>query len=365
MEFSVAGRLENGSIIAEVTVPKADETTQYAYYLCEKNQGVLEKRMYTGETTCSFQPPCAGQYYVRAYVRWREAGSPDYTIVAKNTKFIGIHSTKHLRYEELEQEDFQAERGIFYDILWDGLHYEFFIQSKPKSTQAIILGTGDVGQHPRPYFSRISWANEFPCTSIYYSDPASYLPPCTLGWGYGANDRWYLKDIAVLLQKILEKLNIRLEDTLFYGSSGGGFTAMLLASMFRSRASVINPQFIVENYHESHVKLMKQACLKEGETLIPERTNALALFQQTGYFPPLHVMQNIYSDRDIKTQITPFLEQLSANPMDCNGRLRLDFYADEGGHGAMPPKELCLRQMEEDLSLPIPQPVELSPAPDR
>lgn len=83
MEFSVAGRLENGSIIAEVTVPKADETTQYAYYLCEKNQGVLEKRMYTGETTCSFQPPCAGQYYVRAYVRWREAGSPDYTIVAK------------------------------------------------------------------------------------------------------------------------------------------------------------------------------------------------------------------------------------------------------------------------------------------
>ena len=191
------------------------------------------------------------------------------------------------------------------------------------------------------------------------------MKPCVLGWGYGTNDRWWLKDIAVLLQRILEKLNIRLEDTLFYGSSGGGFTAMLLASMFRSRASVINPQFIVENYHEAHVQLMKQACLKEGETLIPERTNALALFQQTGYFPPLHVMQNIYSDRDIKTQITPFLEQLSANPMDCNGRLRLDFYADEGGHNAMPPKELCLRQMAEDLSLPIPQPVEHSPAPDR
>ena len=33
MEFSVAGRLENGSIIAEVTVPKADETTQYACLL--------------------------------------------------------------------------------------------------------------------------------------------------------------------------------------------------------------------------------------------------------------------------------------------------------------------------------------------
>ena len=65
--------------------------------------------------------------------------------------------------------------------------------------------------------------------------------------GTATNDRWYLEQIAVLLGRILEKLDIPISNTLFYGSSAGGYMSMCLAAMLRSRVTVINPQFIVEN----------------------------------------------------------------------------------------------------------------------
>ena len=355
MEFSVASRLENSTIIAEVTAPEADENTQYAYYLYETQMGILEKRRYTTETSCSFHLTSPGYYYVKVFVRsWPEGKQGEYVQTSQKTKPVMLYPTKPVLYSQLEEEDFCSVDGTIYDILWDGVHFEFFIHYKPDSAQAVILGTGDVGQHPRPYFSRISWAKELPYTTIYYTDPTSYMPPCTIGWGYGTNDRWYLENIAVLLYQILKKLNISTSDTLFYGSSGGGYTSMLLASMFRSRATVINPQFIVENFWPNKVHALKSACLKKGEGLLPERLCVLSVFEKCSYFPALHIIQNIQAQRDIQTQLSSFLESLCNHPLDCTYRLNLEFYADDGGHGSMPPKEVCLRQIAEDLSRPLP-----------
>lgn len=366
MEFSVVSRLENGAIIAEVTVPEADKTTQYAYYLYEKNQGVLEKRMYTGETVCSFQPPSSGQYYVRAFVRsWPDGLQKDPVTVAKNSNTLTYYLTKSIPYERLNGESFRSTESTIYDILWNGVHFEFCIHYKPESTRAVILGTGDVGGTKfRPSFDRISWAKELPGTAIYYYDPTIYLGESTVGWGYGTNDRWYLEDIAYLLHTILTKLGISAENTLFYGSSAGGYMSMCLAAMLESRATVINPQFIVENFWPRLVERFKQSCLKEGEHLLPERTHAASVFQNENYFPPLHIIQNIRAERDVQTQLTPFLASLCSHPVDCGNRLNIEFYADDGGHGAMPSKETCLLQIEEDLSRPLPQSGELSPAPE-
>lgn len=365
MEFSVVSRLENGAIIAEVTAPEADKTTQYAYYLYEKTKGVLEKRMYTGETVCSFQPPSSGQYYVRAFVRsWPDGLQKDPVTVAKNSNTLTYYLTKSIPYERLNGERFRSTESTIYDILWNGVHFEFCIHYKPESTRAVILGTEDVGGTKfRPSFDRISWAKELPGTAIYYYDPTIYLGESTVGWGYGTNDRWYLEDIAYLLHTILTKLGISAENTLFYGSSAGGYMSMCLAAMLESRATVINPQFIVENFWPRLVERFKQSCLKEGEHLLPERTHAASVFQNENYFPPLHIIQNIRAERDVQTQLTPFLASLCSHPVDCGNRLNIEFYADDGGHGAMPSKETCLLQIEEDLSRPLPQSGELSPAP--
>ena len=356
MEFTVACRLENGKLVVEANAAKADETTQYAYYLCEESRGVLVKQMYISKNAFSFDLPDRGRYYVKVYVR-RRAGKAlgAYETTVKQTNIVTFYPVCALRYEEVAQRDFRVPEKIIYDILWNGVHFELFINYKPESRQAVIFGTGDIGSKAnRPSFDRISWADEVPGTAIYYFDPTIYLGESTLGWGYGTNDRWYLADIAALLKKILEKLNIPVSNTLFYGSSAGGFMSMGLAAMLRSRATVINPQFIVENFWPRLVNIMKKSCLKEGESLQAERTHVTAIFKGQGYFPLLHVIENIKSQSDFTMQLSPFLAELTEVSLNCTDRMNVELYSDPGGHGAMPPKEACLRHIAEDLARPLP-----------
>lgn len=364
MDFSPTIEVKHGYIYVAAAAPESAPTTRYAYYLYEKGQGLVEKRRYSDCATCLFRPFSPGSYYVKVFVRAPSsdpnggydistARTGKVSVPGKNTT-PSIYPTISLRYEELDDLVIPPRKSIIYNIAWNGVHYEFLIRHKPESTQALVLGTGAVGEHPRPYFARNSWAAEFPCTAIYYSDPTSYMGECHLGWGYGTNQRWYLEDIAILTLRILRKLKIQPEDTLFYGSSGGGFTSMLLASMFHSRATVINPQFFIENYRKLPVGQMKAVCLKAGETLIPQRSSISAMFEAVNYFPVLHIFQNILSSGDISLQLSPFLAKASTSKLSTEIPLRIDLYFKEGGHNAMPDKNVCIEQVTEDLACPLP-----------
>ena len=357
MEFTATSRLEKGKLVVEVNAPEADKTTQYAYYLCEKSRGVLAKQMYTGKSTFSFDLLDRGRYFVKTYVRRRNHGVVGtHETEIKNTNVVAFYPTCALRYEELAEKDVCVPEGIIYDILWRDVHFEFFVNYKPGSERAVILGTGDVGtKKSRPCFDRISWAGEMPGTAIYYFDPTIYLGESSLGWGYGTNDRWYLEEIAILLKKLLDKMDIPLSNTLFYGSSAGGFMSMGLAAMLRSRATVINPQFTVENFWPLLVDIMKKSCLKEGETLLSDRTHVVAIFEGQGYFPLLHIIENLKSQSDFTMQFSPFLVELTETSLPCTGRLNLELYSDQGGHNAMPSKAVCLDHIVKDLAQPLPE----------
>ena len=280
----------------------------------------------------------------------------EHTTTSKSSNIIQYYRTKSISYEELDTENFRSTEDVIYDILWDGVHFEFFIHYKPDSAYAVIFGNGGLNRTkknttPMPFFHRISWASRIPGTAIYYFDPTLYLGDLLAGYGYGTNDRWYLKQIAVLIDRILNKLNIPLTNTLFYGSSVGGFTSICLAAMLHSRATVINPRLNAEKTASRVVESLKENCLKEGETLLSERTNVMSVFQNEGYFPLLHIIQNIDDKFNMKTQIIPFLDQMSIEPMDCTGRLHFEFYFLEGGHNAGPPADVCLQQIADDMPL--------------
>lgn len=361
MNFSSTISVKQEHIMVDVTAPEALSTTRYAYYLCESTQGVVEKRGYSKDTVCLFQPPRAGKYYVKVFVRNYSKDAPNERVTtSKVTATVSFpaekppvritYPTVTLNYEALDQVQFEPGKGTIYDILWDGVHFEFFVHYKPDAPGCIIMGTGLVdSQRPRPYFSRISWAEDLPATAIYYSDPTSYKKGCHLGWGYGTNDRWYLMDIATLLKKLLSKLGIPLGQVLFFGSSGGGFTSILLASMFKSRALAINPQIFVENYKEAPVRALKNSCLKPGESLLPERVDVLAAFRHLGYFPHIHILVNLRSENDRDAQLLPFMRLLPHSASVSPERLHIDCYTAEGGHNAMPSKTRCLQLIGNDL----------------
>ncbi len=352
MEFTVTCSVQNGRITAKIDAPQATPSTAYAYYLYDNSKGIVDKRMYIPQSEVTFSPQTSGVYYVRGFVRISGSGESAPVVEAKNSNKVFYYPRKTIPYEDLEQAELPSGYPVICDILWNGVHFEFFLNAKPGNDRAVVLGTGTVKDLSNlPMFNRASWAPYISATVIGYSDPTLYLgEDCHLGWGYGTKDRWYLKDIAYLLRKLLKKLDIKPEDTLFYGSSGGGFMSLCLAAMLRGKASVINPQLIVKNYHFAVLEKLRTVCLGAEEQLDFSRLNVLSVFQQEGYIPKCHIIENTESQRDLTLQLTPFLASLYNCGLDCSGRITVDLYTAEGGHSAMPDKESCLREISDWLS---------------
>ena len=262
-----------------------------------------------------------------------------------------------LQYEELERETFQIKEPTKYEIHWDGVKFEFLVSRKLNSRQAVVFGTGDVETAGKrftfPLYSRATWAKDMPFNGIWYFDPTVYEGDCMLCWGYGTNQRWYLENIAEILRVILEKLKIAEDSVVFCGSSGGGFTSMMLAAMLRGKAAVMNPQLSAIDFYPHKVKKLQESVLKPGEDLIKERLNCIAWFKKIGYFPQLYIKQNTGSVHDLETQVMPFLRNISELAFDCENRVSFEFYNAEGGHNAMPSKEETMRWLQEKLEQPL------------
>ena len=353
-DFSVTCSVQHGAIVAEISYPAEDASTWYACYLLDEKKNTIQKQMYQKEPVFAFsvQP---GVYYVRAFVSTRPAKGQDPVKLTQYSKSVTVYPTVNLDYREVEQTDFHQEQLTIYAIRWSGVTFEFAIRCPAGAKNAVVLGSGDVGSQPsRPVFFRVSWAGKLPGCAIYYFDPTVYVGKTTLCWYYGTNQRWYLENIAVIVKKILDNLGISTADTLFFGSSGGGFSSILLGSMLHGRVLAINPQMIVENFYPSFIVLLKKAALAPGEELLSERTDAIRLIQREDFFPPILIWQNSMAEHDLKTQTIPFIEELGESGVDCGGNLRIQFYCLEGGHRAMPPEADCLRVISEELARPEP-----------
>lgn len=255
-------------------------------------------------------------------------------------------------YEKLDEFHLSLT-PVRLDVRWEHVRYEFLINWRPLRSKTVVFGTGSIrGATSLPVFSRAKWIKDIPASAIFYFDPTVYLGDCDLGWGYGTNSCWYLERIATILQILLKKMRTSWMDVLYYGSSGGGFTSVMLAARLRGKALVINPQFFVENYFVNSVNRMKKVVLAPGERLISHRVNALDYFRYEGYIPQIHLHQNRLASYDICNQLMPFREQLQSMTEQWERLLRVEYYEDEGGHSAMPEKKVCLAMIREELKGP-------------
>lgn len=264
---------------------------------------------------------------------------------------------KSIVYSDLEYEDFHVSEPTIYSIQYNEVKYEILLHYKPGNREAVVFGNGDVATTGKtynyPFWSRGTWAAELPFNAIYYFDPTVYLGEATLCWCYGENRRWYLKDIANIIEKILKKLQIKIDHVVFSGSSGGGFTSIMLATMMRGKVACINPQLSAIDYHPHKVEELKESVLKEGECLIVERLKCISYFIETNYIPQIYIKQNLNSKYDVEKQMLPFLKSVSELRFDCKGRIVYEFYNNEGGHNAMPGKEETINWIKEKIKLPL------------
>ena len=240
--------------------------------------------------------------------------------------------------------------GVMLDVNYDRVHHYLFVKYNKKSDKCVIFGTGAINKKKvdLPYFDRLKWYDKIPCNVIYYFDSTLLLnDTVNLGWLYGTNQRWYLKEIEELIRLLLKKMNVDSSNTIFAGSSGGGFTSCALATLFNSKAIVYNPQLICKNWSIPHIEALKTV-LKEEEELDDNRLNLNNIITHEGSCPLLHICQNVYAEEDIINQIVPFVKQLPEEYLLCE-RVRFDFYSNEKGHNGMVDNDKTIDMILTDL----------------
>ena len=253
-----------------------------------------------------------------------------------------------LAYEEFVNARLNPREPTIYAIVWEGIEYNFLASRLKRSDRAIILGSGDFDRDKikPPYFARHRWAKLIDANALWYFDPDCLIGEVTLSWCYGTNASWRLKNIAALTRIFLSRWNIRRE--LFFGSSGGGFTSIALACLARSKALAINPQLNCLNFWPSIVQKFLKSRLRQGEEPIEERLNIGRLIEAEKFCPRITIWQNIMGQRDMDTQIKPFIESLRNSQLEALP-IRLDFYTRPGGHKAMPSQAECLDAIRREL----------------
>ncbi|MED1740713.1 glycosyl transferase family 2 [Bacillus swezeyi] len=252
--------------------------------------------------------------------------------------------------EHLSKESLTFDEKFLLIVEHKQVNFEFFLNLKLSSNTLLILGSGaiDPKKHTLPVFQRHSWADEIACSTIFYNDPTLYLGNINIGWGQGDEEHFYLETISEIIMKITEMLNIKPENTTFYGSSAGGFTSLFLSGLVKgSTALVNNPQTIVINYYQSHVlKMLETSYKKKGLEDVPQqlkyRLSIPEFYKKINYIPNIIYHQNLACDHDINRHFHPFINELfeltkqkpHVKKIECHF-----YYDEEKGHNPLSKEE--------------------------
>lgn len=270
-----------------------------------------------------------------------------------------VDNVIRLNFSEIESFNFPLDDVFGLEINYDGIKYCFIIRLSSKNKNLICCGSGaqqrngkvDNGKLKRPpYLDRWSWYKFFEESFIVYADPIFfYDDKIRLGWYVGDKNQWYIEIIASIIEKILFNQNIALNNTMFYGSSGGGFASICLGTLLKgSKVLVNNPQFNVMNYYKGFVNDLFRILKKEFQELseselknkLKYRLNTIDLFKKENYIPPITYYINTESEVDLNRHCIPFINDIKE--LSCfNDELVVCFYKEEreSPHSPMFPKE--------------------------
>jgi hypothetical protein len=240
-------------------------------------------------------------------------------------------------YEKLDELQLPFDKPVLVGVEWNGVLFEFLVRLKKESSHLLVFGSGGGASQEMPagppYFQRHSWMNEFQDSIIYYNDPTLYLGKVSLAWGQGTSDRFYLKDIAFLIEKFMKKVQVNSSNVLFYGSSGGGFMSMFLAGYVKgAKALVNNPQTCLTKWLKTPVRQvfnLSYPNLTEDEVIASygERINVVKFFRHINYVPKVYYLQNGAFEYDMDNHLLPFLTDLQDMPDDCEiNNIKVELY---------------------------------------
>ncbi|CAI8977558.1 tetratricopeptide repeat protein [Pseudomonas serbica] len=229
--------------------------------------------------------------------------------------------------------------------------FECLYDQKKNSEYLYVFLNGSRGETPDkfaplPRFGRWSWHGLFNGSTLYIEDPMLYkYDDLNLGWYYGTKETSYLNLTLNIVKSISEKTGN--PKVIFYGSSGGGYAALHLASMLpNSFAISINPQIELDKWGSAS----DFGRITEIDLLADDKhhrnSTAKKLIESNSKFL---IIQNTLSLDDCKLHLFPLCKALDFFPdfgLSQKNNLLTWLYSTPAGHNSTDNKHILFFILE-------------------
>ena len=208
----------------------------------------------------------------------------------------------------------------FYRFFSGGLKIDAFISIRPASDAILFCGHSAITPKFRnslPAFHRHSWAPDIEASFVTFHDPTLYVYPELLGgWSQGSVSVHAVPEMYKVV-KLIQKSVSKHKRSVFYGSSAGGFWAMMTAALDKSVCMVEIPQTDMFTCPLATAReLLLEACYKE-QGLDPyhfrHRLSVVDWFKYIESMPKaIYYFQNIKDEAHTEAQLRSFEADMKA-----------------------------------------------------
>lgn len=248
--------------------------------------------------------------------------------------------TISVNYEELNYSVIIDANPNVLKVRKNNVDFYFKVKLKEDNNNMVVFSNGAYNPQKStpPIFARSSWHSDFDANCIFIDDVTIHGTECTLGWGVGTPEHYYLKDFSIIVKKIGNLLNVPNSKTVYFGSSAGGFMSMMLAILHKDSIAVPNnPQVYAHKFgrgvainklYDTRFPGMSEENIHEE---YGERFSVLKMMIKMDYIPKIIYLINRFSIEDTEKQYKPFIKELNENSLDISN-IEFIFYHAEKGH---------------------------------
>ncbi|MFJ4168478.1 hypothetical protein ACIPY3_03100 [Paenarthrobacter sp. NPDC089714] len=195
-----------------------------------------------------------------------------------------------------------------------------------------------------PFYPRWSWAAGFPGWDVLsLSDPMlNSAPELAASW-FASSEEDIVSELAAFIREFCDRRGISVADVVLYGSSMGGFGALMVAAELKvARAVAEVPQLDLLLYPDKDALVDVEKMALHGRSLTslaeehPERTNVYERMVSTGALPPLTIVTNRGDSAFQETLEFVDRVQSLADHSDSVGSVSLHLTSRNEGHSVQP-----------------------------
>ncbi len=247
-------------------------------------------------------------------------------------------------FDGLDALDFSNLKRGYFQTQVDGATLHAYIHLMRSSRLVVMLhGAAEVGA-PMPIFARWNWAPLLGASVLAISDPTLEMErTLRIGWYLGTDKLDAMATLPKFVRAVARACDVPEDRVCFYGSSGGGYAALRLASaMPTPRAVALNPQIDLKAYHGGDVQPLFK--LLTGTTTPDDAffkgisgVDAVAKGVEAAdaRFVVIQNADDVFHYRHHFSKLKARFD-LEDFGVGCDGKILTTMFSDNRGHGAEP-----------------------------